>query len=73
MEDGRRYSNHPRAGMAAAWRVVQDQIPDKTQKQCRVIVNTWLGTGVLVYETYRNPVSREDAQGLHVIHAKLPT
>ena len=72
LEDGQRYSAAAAAKDLAAWRVVIEYAPDKTEKQAREIIKTWLKTGLLVDEEYPNPVTRKSAKGLKVIATKRP-
>jgi replicative DNA helicase len=73
MEDGRRYSAGGRAKENAAWTIVQKYSPDKTEKQCREIVRTWIENGVLYAEEYVNPLRGEKQMGLRVNQGKRPS
>ena len=73
MPDGNRYSDAPRATRRAAWKVIIEEMPDKTEAQAREIIRTWVKTGVLVSRTYENPTDRKSAEGLFVDAAKRPT
>jgi hypothetical protein len=72
MADGSLYSSAPAAKDTAAWRVVSRHLPDKTEGQCREVINTWVKSGVLVVADYKNPATRKDAKGLMVDDAKRP-
>jgi hypothetical protein len=73
LPDGRRYSAAPPAKATAAWPVVKKHCSHKSEKQCREIIKTWVDNEVLYSEPYKNPVTREDAQGLRVNDAKRPS
>ena len=73
MPDGERYSGAASAGDRAAWKVVVELAPDRTEKQAREIVKTWLKNGVLIAEDYDSPKQRKNLSGLKVNHAKRPT
>jgi hypothetical protein len=72
LSNGSRYSNQPAATDRAAWRVVADLLPEKTEKQAREIIRTWVRTGLLVVEDYDDPNDHKDRKGLHVVAAKRP-
>lgn len=69
--DGNRYSSAPNARDLAAWKVVQQHL-DRTEKQCRHIVNTWVRNGVLVVREYFSYAARKDMKGLYVVEEKRP-
>lgn len=73
LPDGRRFTAGYNAKETSACAVVCKHFPDKTDRQCRAIIKTWLQNGVLVAEPYRNPVTREEQNGLRVIAAKRPS
>jgi hypothetical protein len=64
--DDRRYSAAPNAKYRAAWLVVQQHCPGKTEAACREIIRNWLKSGVLVSKDYDDPERREPAKGLFV-------
>jgi hypothetical protein len=66
MPNGQRYSSAAPAKDRAAWQVVVKHAPDKTEKQARQIINTWLKNGTLYEDDYQDPVRRDIRQGLHV-------
>jgi hypothetical protein len=73
LEDGSRYSDRGAAKDRAAWQVVVQHAPEKTEKQARQIVRTWVKNGVLMVEEYDDPVRREKVKGLRVNPAKRPS
>jgi hypothetical protein len=73
MDNGERYSGAGKATDRAAWRVVLEHAPDKTEKQAREIINTWLRNGVLYVEEYESPRRRERLKGLRLNAAKRPS
>jgi hypothetical protein len=56
MPDGQRYSGHNAAKKRAAWPVVRRHCPNKTQSQCRRIIATWIGNGVIYEDEYHDPI-----------------
>jgi hypothetical protein len=72
ISDGTRYSTAPRAETRAAWRVVLELAPNKTEAQARDMIKTWVRNGVLCVEEYDDPVRRDKAKGLYVDAAKRP-
>jgi hypothetical protein len=72
LPDGSRYSTAPRAETRAAWQVVLDLAPSKTEPQARDMIKTWVRNGVLYVEEYDDPVRRSKAKGLYVDTAKRP-
>jgi hypothetical protein len=70
--DGRLYSNEGPAKERAAWRVIVEHAPQKTEQQAREIIRTWIKTGLLTVEQYDDPVRRTTAKGLRVTDAKRP-
>jgi hypothetical protein len=74
LPDGNRYSDAPRTSdERAAWRVVTNLAPTKTEGQARDIIRTWVKNGVLIRRDYENPKTRKDAIGLYVDQTKRPT
>jgi AAA domain len=69
---GNFYTDAPRASERAAWRVVQELAPFKSEAQSREIVRTWVANGVLVEFDYENPKTRKPVKGLRVNSAKRP-
>jgi AAA domain len=72
MLDGTFYSAASNARTRAAWKVVCRLAPQKTEKQAREMIQTWIKTGVLDEREYQNPVTRKFATGLYVDDAKRP-
>jgi hypothetical protein len=72
LADGTRYTNGPKAEERAAWKVVLEHAPDKTEAQAREIIKTWVKNEVLVIKEYDNPVTRKTAKGLHLDSTKRP-
>jgi hypothetical protein len=72
-DSGQRYSAASAAGKRAAWPIVQKHCPEKSEAQCREIVNTWLKNGVMFNEEYDDPADRKPRSGLRVNATKRPT
>jgi hypothetical protein len=72
MEDGARYSHAPRATKRAAWKVILGHASEKTEKQARSIIATWVKNEVLVAEAYHDAERREQVDGLRVNPTKRP-
>lgn len=68
-----RYSAAPKAKGRAAWLVVTKHLPDKTEKQARAMIRTWLENGLLFEEPYHDNVKGNDPNGLHVNPAQRPS
>jgi hypothetical protein len=66
LPNGQRYSDHGEATTRAAWNVVKEHCPDRTEKQCRTITQAWIENGVLVVEEYDDPVQRRPGKGPRV-------
>jgi hypothetical protein len=73
MSNGQRYSAAGPARDRAAWRVVQKHCPDRTEAQCREIINTWVKNGVLYDADYEDPVDRKSRKGLRLDPTKRPS
>jgi hypothetical protein len=73
LPDGNRYTDAPKAEERAAWRVIVDLAPTKSEAQARKVIKTWIGTGLLIRREYDNPVTRKKVHGLFVDHLKRPT
>jgi hypothetical protein len=67
LKDGRRYSDHSAAKDTAAWRVVAEYAPGKTESQSREIIRAWVKTGMLAVEEYTDPIRRKATKGLIVL------
>ncbi len=70
--DGNFYTVSSKPTERDAWRVVQRFAPDKTEGQCRQVINAWVRNGVLLKFTYDHPQRRKPATGLKVDDAKRP-
>jgi hypothetical protein len=73
LANGQRYSDAGPAKTRAAWPVVQRHCPNRTEPQCRQIVNTWVENGVLFNEDYDDPIDRKQRKGLRVCQGKRPS
>ena len=62
--NGRRFSNHNRAGVRSAWPIVQKYCPTKTEAQCRHAIGKWVTLGALYEDTYYDPIDRKNRLGL---------
>ena len=72
LKDGTRYTDAPNAKERAAYKVVQRHLGDKSAKQAREIIKTWIDNGTLQKRKYENPQTRKDADGLWLNRAKKP-
>ncbi len=73
LPNGSRYSAAPKAAARAAWQVLAERAPGKTEKQAREVIQTWLKTGTLYTEEYEDPADRKKRTGLRVNNAKRPS
>jgi hypothetical protein len=74
MPNGQRYTDKGGGtGPRAAWRVLHKHCPDRTEGQCREIIKTWIGNGVLYHEQYDDPIERKKRSGLRLDTTKRPT
>jgi hypothetical protein len=73
MPDGNRYSDGSNVTDRAAWRVVTKHVPDKTEKEARQIIKTWVKNGALVRIEYENPATRKPVKGLRVDDTRRPS
>jgi hypothetical protein len=73
LSDGNRYSDAPSAGDRAAWKVVCEHAPQKTEKQAREIIKTWVKNEWLIVRQYENPVTRKEVNGLYRNPEKKPS
>jgi hypothetical protein len=72
--DGNFYSAHNSAAAdRAAWAVVTHHAPHKSEEQARIIINTWIKSGLLYKFNYTHTKTRKTVQGLKVNHNKQPT
>ena len=72
LPSGRRYSNHGSAKDRAAWQVVQQRCPGKTEALCREIITQWVEAAVLIEDKYFDPVDRKERIGLRVDSNRRP-
>jgi hypothetical protein len=72
MDDGGRYSHAPRARKRAAWKVICAHAPEKTEKQARAIITTWVRNEVFILEAYHDTERGEQVTGLRVNPTKRP-
>jgi AAA domain len=72
MSDGNRYTDAPSATGRAAWKVVLEHAPDKSEVQAREIIRTWVKNGVLESREYDNPATRKPVNGLWLNTTKRP-
>jgi hypothetical protein len=72
MPNGRRYSNHGSAKDRAAWHVVQQHCPGKSEALCRGIITQWIEAAVLIEDKYFDPVNRKERLGLRVDGNRRP-
>lgn len=73
LPDGDRYSSAPSAGKRAAWKVMKQHAPAKTDAQARDIIKAWVKNGVLEQDDYLSPVTHKMVSGLTVNNAKRPS
>jgi hypothetical protein len=73
LADGNRYSDTPSAKKRAAWKVVIEEMPEKTEAQAREIIKTWVKNGLLERREYENAVTRKQVDGLYIDPAKRPS
>jgi hypothetical protein len=57
----------------AAWCVVQEYCPRKTEAACKRVIKVWLDSGLLIQREYINPATRNTVKGLWVDDSKRPT
>jgi hypothetical protein len=73
MPNGQRYSAAPKAEARAAWHIVQKHCAERTEGQCREIIQTWIKNGVLYADNYDDPIARKQLSGLYLSASKRPT
>jgi len=71
--NGQRYSAASPAKARAAWRVVQEHAPDKPEKACRAIINSWKDSGTVFDQEYDDPTDHKARVGLKVNATMRPT
>src|SRR5262249_41750547 len=64
LPDGNRYTDAPSAKTRAAWKVVLEVLPEKTEAQAREIIKTWVKKKLLEPRPYKDKDSKE-ANGLY--------
>ena len=62
----------PQAKERAAWQVVVQNLPDKSEAAAKTVIRKWLETGLLERFPYTNPSTRNEVTGLRVVAAKRP-
>jgi hypothetical protein len=72
LPDGNRYTDAPRSERAA-WMVVVEHAPTKTEAQAREIIRVWIKNKVLVHRDYINPETRKAVKGLYLDTTKRPS
>jgi AAA domain len=73
LPNGNRYSDAPNVIDRAAWKVVVDHAPNKTEVQAREIIKIWVKNRVLVRDEYENRATRKPVKGLRVDPVKRPS
>jgi hypothetical protein len=71
LPNGDRYSDSAAARTRAAWPLIVEHCPDKTEGQAAQIIAKWLKSGLLVRRDYTNK-ARQNAKGLFVDNSKRP-
>jgi hypothetical protein len=67
LPDGRRYSDHHLVEEECqAWRVVVRHVPGKSEAAAKRVIKQWVKNSLLVVQSYTNPVSRKERNGLFV-------
>jgi hypothetical protein len=72
LPNGRRYSTHNRATGRAAWKVVHEHCPAKSEAQCKEVIKQWCDARVLIEKEYDDPVTRKTEIGLRVDPNRRP-
>ena len=73
LPNGQRYSANNAAKDRGAWLVVKRHCADKSDRQCREIVSTWVKNGALYNDEYQDPIDRKPRVGLRVNAASRPS
>lgn len=63
---GSRYAAHHNTRWRAAWLVVQQHMPDKSDQHCKDMIRQWVQTGTLIEEEYQDPNTSQVAKGLRL-------
>lgn len=61
---GSRYSKHHNSAWRTAWPVVLRHLPDKSERQCKDMINEWVRLGTLIEDEYADPNTSQKAKGL---------
>jgi hypothetical protein len=72
MEDGNYYADATATTPRAAWKVVAEEVPEKTEAQAREIIRTWVKNGLLQQFEYPNPRTRKPVKGLRERQEGIP-
>jgi hypothetical protein len=74
LPNGQRFTNAPASSdERAAWKLVKQHCPDKTEGGCRKIIHEWLDNELLFARQYDDPVQRKPRSGLWVDNNRRPT
>jgi AAA domain len=73
LPDGNCYTDAANVKDRAAWRVVLEHMPDKTEKQAREMIKIWVENEVLKRREYENPKTRKMVAGLWLDRKKWTT
>jgi AAA domain len=71
--DGNRYTDAPKAFERAAWRLIVNHCPDKSEAAARKIIKTWTLSGLLIRKSYENPATRKRVNGFWIDPEKRPS
>jgi len=70
---GNRFTDAPNATDRAAWRVIENHCPGKSEAACRQIIKAWVKSGLLFHKEYENLNTRKPVKGLYVDNDKRPS
>tara|TARA_R110001583_G_scaffold130019_1_gene281810 strand:- start:142 stop:627 length:486 start_codon:yes stop_codon:yes gene_type:complete len=70
LKDEVRYSKNK--GKRWAGEMLIDEVLDMDESKAKIIIKTWMKSGVLFEDEYRNGETRHDEKGLYVDYEKLP-
>ena len=70
LKDEVRYSKNK--GKRWAGEMLIDEVLDMDEGKAKIIIKTWMKSGVLFEDEYRNGETRHDEKGLYVDYEKLP-
>jgi hypothetical protein len=71
LKDGVRYSKNK--GKRWGGNVLVDGVLEVDENKAKIIIKTWIHSGVLFEDDYRNGDTRHDEKGLFVNYEKFPT